>query len=179
MKISNDTIENRSRDLPACSAVPQSTAQPCNPQPRSTIPKNTFPLMYICSLPLQSPQPLDNWKGVLDAKQPGPMCLQRNVNTDEQQTSGQENCLFINVYTPYVSVTSSYIRSVLLNLRDPTFPQRWSWGFGSSSWAVKLTSRVFDFRRFEGRYNPHLQRLRTLQTLLDESGTFIRNVENH
>jgi hypothetical protein len=28
MKNSNDTIENRSRDLPACSAVPQPTAPP-------------------------------------------------------------------------------------------------------------------------------------------------------
>ena len=28
MKSSNDTIENRTRDLPACSAVPQPTALP-------------------------------------------------------------------------------------------------------------------------------------------------------
>jgi hypothetical protein len=28
IKNSNDTIENRTRDLPACSAVPQSTAPP-------------------------------------------------------------------------------------------------------------------------------------------------------
>jgi hypothetical protein len=28
MKNSNDTIENRTRDLPACSAVPQPTASP-------------------------------------------------------------------------------------------------------------------------------------------------------
>jgi hypothetical protein len=30
MKNSNDTIGNRTRDLPACSAVPQPTAQPRN-----------------------------------------------------------------------------------------------------------------------------------------------------
>ena len=29
MKNSNDTIGNRNRDLPVCSAVPQSTAAPC------------------------------------------------------------------------------------------------------------------------------------------------------
>jgi hypothetical protein len=31
MKISNDTIGNRSRDLPVCSAVPQPTAPPRAP----------------------------------------------------------------------------------------------------------------------------------------------------
>ena len=31
MKISNDTIGNRTRDLPACSAVPQTTVPPCTP----------------------------------------------------------------------------------------------------------------------------------------------------
>ena len=31
MKNSNDTIGNRTRDLPACSAVPQPTAPPCAP----------------------------------------------------------------------------------------------------------------------------------------------------
>ena len=31
MKNSNDTIENRTRDLPACSAVPQPTAPPRAP----------------------------------------------------------------------------------------------------------------------------------------------------
>src|SRR5215510_6187341 len=31
MKISNDTIENRTRDHPACSAVPQPNAQPRDP----------------------------------------------------------------------------------------------------------------------------------------------------
>ena len=31
MKNSNDTIGNRTRDLPACSAEPQPTAPPCAP----------------------------------------------------------------------------------------------------------------------------------------------------
>jgi len=32
MKNSNDAIENRNRDLPSCSAVPQPTAAPRNPE---------------------------------------------------------------------------------------------------------------------------------------------------
>jgi hypothetical protein len=44
--------------------------------------------------------------GVLDATKPGPKCVQRNVHGGEEQVSGQEDCLFINVYTPHVSVMS-------------------------------------------------------------------------
>ena len=36
MKNSNDTIGNRTRDFPACSAVPQLTAPPCAPPPHVT-----------------------------------------------------------------------------------------------------------------------------------------------
>jgi hypothetical protein len=37
MKNSNDTIGNRNRDLPACSAVPQPTAPPLDPRLRVII----------------------------------------------------------------------------------------------------------------------------------------------
>jgi len=37
MKNSNDTIGNRTRDLPACSTVPQPTAPPCAPLPKRTL----------------------------------------------------------------------------------------------------------------------------------------------
>jgi hypothetical protein len=59
-------------------------------------------------LSLQSPQPFGKWKGVLDATQPVPKCVQRNVFVDEQEVSGQEDCLFINVYTPHVSVSTFF-----------------------------------------------------------------------
>jgi hypothetical protein len=36
MKISSDTIENRTRDLPACSAVPKPTAPPRIPSSGET-----------------------------------------------------------------------------------------------------------------------------------------------
>jgi hypothetical protein len=44
IKNSNDTIENRTRDLPACSAVPQPTAPPCAP--------TNFHVMHYCFLNL-------------------------------------------------------------------------------------------------------------------------------
>ena len=41
MKNSYDTIRNRTHDLPVCSAVPQPTAQPCNPHTFSVLHVNT------------------------------------------------------------------------------------------------------------------------------------------
>jgi hypothetical protein len=42
LKNSNDIIGNQTRDLPACSAVPQPTALPRNPSAISTKRKNTL-----------------------------------------------------------------------------------------------------------------------------------------
>jgi len=42
MKNSNDTIENRTRDLPACSAVPQPTAPPRDPNRKNSAGKLGF-----------------------------------------------------------------------------------------------------------------------------------------
>jgi len=45
MKNSNDTIGNRTRDLPTCSAVPQPTALPCAP----TMHSNQANLQWRCN----------------------------------------------------------------------------------------------------------------------------------
>ena len=44
MKNSNDTVGNRTRDLPACSAVPQPTAPPRGPQNKSIV---SYILIFI------------------------------------------------------------------------------------------------------------------------------------
>ncbi|XP_069694783.1 uncharacterized protein [Periplaneta americana] len=56
----------------------------------------------VGDLRFRDPQPPDKWKGVLDATKPVPKCTQRNVYRKEKLVAGQEDCLFINVYTPYV-----------------------------------------------------------------------------
>ncbi|KDR12773.1 Esterase FE4 [Zootermopsis nevadensis] len=61
-----------------------------------------YALPPIGDLRFRSPQPFGNWKGVLDATRPAPKCVQRNVYLEEQEVSGQEDCLFINVYTPHI-----------------------------------------------------------------------------
>ena len=50
MKNSNDTIGNRTRDLPACSVVPKPTAPPCAPdryKARYYLELHTTPLLYL------------------------------------------------------------------------------------------------------------------------------------
>ena len=49
MKNSNDTIGNRTRDLPACSAVPQPTAPPRAPKIYTVISKYLRPSMEFAS----------------------------------------------------------------------------------------------------------------------------------
>ncbi|XP_069696466.1 esterase E4-like [Periplaneta americana] len=52
-------------------------------------------------------QPIEPWTGVLDATQDAPMCLQRGLFTPEAPLSGQEDCLYLNVYTPQLPDGSS------------------------------------------------------------------------
>ncbi|PSN42538.1 hypothetical protein C0J52_03840 [Blattella germanica] len=56
----------------------------------------------IGDLRFQKPQPLEKWDGVLDATQDPPKCTQRNIYRKEKGVSGQEDCLYINVYTPHI-----------------------------------------------------------------------------
>ena len=50
MKNSNDTIGNRTRDLPACSAVPQPTAPPRAPEISKMTFKKSFQSMFLDAL---------------------------------------------------------------------------------------------------------------------------------
>ncbi|KAJ9587059.1 hypothetical protein L9F63_019347 [Diploptera punctata] len=53
-------------------------------------------------LRFQSPQPPEKWEGVLDATKLVPKCTQRDIYRRLESISGQEDCLYINVYTPHV-----------------------------------------------------------------------------
>jgi len=64
----------------------------------------------ICHLLMQEPVPPKPWQGVWNATQPGAMCLQcrrlppRMYNTTDPIT-GDEDCLFLNIYTPKVLIS--------------------------------------------------------------------------
>ncbi|XP_049885046.1 juvenile hormone esterase-like [Pectinophora gossypiella] len=52
------------------------------------------------SLRFKAPVSLAAWKGKLDATKPSPMCVQRNPYIRQKEIVGQEDCLYLNIYTP-------------------------------------------------------------------------------
>lgn len=77
----------------------------------------------IFTLSIQDPVPPKPWIGIWNASLPGSMCLQYNRPipfTDVQDPIvGEEDCLFINVYTPKVIKNSNTIYEALLNPLKP------------------------------------------------------------
>lgn len=57
-------------------------------------------------LHLQAAVPVTKWDSTKDATQPSPACVQRNPYTRQQEIVGQEDCLYLNIYTPYTSEVS-------------------------------------------------------------------------
>ncbi|XP_013189471.2 juvenile hormone esterase [Amyelois transitella] len=54
-------------------------------------------------LRFKAPVPIEPWKETLDATQPTPVCVQRNPYIRQKDIIGQEDCLYLNIYTPYTS----------------------------------------------------------------------------
>jgi carboxylesterase type B len=73
----------------------------------------------IFTLSVQDPVPPKPWTGIWNASLPGSMCLQYNKAIsfidDHDPLVGDEDCLFINVYTPKVIKRSNTIYVALLN----------------------------------------------------------------
>lgn len=55
---------------------------------------------------LQAPVPVEPWEGVLDGTKTTPACVQRNPYIRQKEIVGQEDCLYLNIYTPYTSNVS-------------------------------------------------------------------------
>lgn len=55
------------------------------------------------NLRFRAPVTVSKWHGTLRAQHEPPMCLQRNQFTRSKEIEGQEDCLYLNVYTPQVS----------------------------------------------------------------------------
>ncbi|GBP78712.1 Venom carboxylesterase-6 [Eumeta japonica] len=57
--------------------------------------------MTFCFL-LKPPVPVKRWEGILDATKETPICTQRNPYIHQKEIAGQEDCLYLNVYTPKI-----------------------------------------------------------------------------
>lgn len=60
--------------------------------------------MYIVESHLQNPEAIGRWDGVYDAKQEKPNCVQKNYLIPNPTVEGEEDCLYLNVYRPLVSL---------------------------------------------------------------------------
>lgn len=79
-------------------------------------------LPWVLGAPWQPPEPAAPWQGVLDATQPGRRCPQLwnpmgrpQTERPEHLAGDEEDCLTLNVYTPWVSprrlrATKAYLR---------------------------------------------------------------------
>lgn len=58
----------------------------------------------VGKLRLRNPQPHYGWKGILDATENAPLCIQKYIFSPKLRntTLGQEDCLFLNIYSPTV-----------------------------------------------------------------------------
>ncbi|KDR12774.1 Esterase FE4 [Zootermopsis nevadensis] len=54
----------------------------------------------VGELRFQPPQAKEPWSGVLDATKEAPVCVQRGIYPGDNEIRGQEDCLYLNVYTP-------------------------------------------------------------------------------
>lgn len=80
----------------------------------------------IIGINFQAPVKNAKWEGTLDATKDSPVCYQRNPYTRSQVIEGDENCLYLNVYTPSTSA----------NLPVMVFFHGGGWvcGAGTSMW---------------------------------------------
>ncbi|XP_063224005.1 juvenile hormone esterase-like isoform X2 [Bacillus rossius redtenbacheri] len=61
------------------------------------------------------------WSGVLDATQDGAMCVQKNYLVAPYELQGQEDCLFVNVYTPKANATDGDLLDVMVFIHGGGF----------------------------------------------------------
>ncbi|XP_069672214.1 carboxylic ester hydrolase-like [Periplaneta americana] len=67
----------------------------------------------------QPPRPPKPWTGVLDATEEAPMCIQ--TSRMPGLVNGQEDCLYMNIYTPYISPPRGKPMAVLVWIMQGNF----------------------------------------------------------
>lgn len=78
----------------------------------------------------REPQPLKPWIGVWNASSPGSDCLQYDHYTylSDNPFLGDEDCLFVNVYTPQLPTANSHLLDVIVYIHGGAFT------YGAGRW---------------------------------------------
>ncbi|CAH2103579.1 unnamed protein product [Euphydryas editha] len=56
----------------------------------------------VGELRFMPPVPVQPWEGILNASKVAPICVQRNYYTRQKEIVGQEDCLYLNIYSPFI-----------------------------------------------------------------------------
>ncbi|XP_046977394.1 juvenile hormone esterase-like [Vanessa cardui] len=56
----------------------------------------------VGDLRFRAPIPIEAWEGTLNATKVSPVCVQRNPYTRQKEIVGQEDCLYLNIYSPFI-----------------------------------------------------------------------------
>ncbi|KAF2902141.1 hypothetical protein ILUMI_04049 [Ignelater luminosus] len=67
-------------------------------------------------LRFKAPQPAGPWHGILDASKSHPICPQINVFVGDDTIRGDEDCLYLNVYTPQTTYPADKLLPVMIFL---------------------------------------------------------------
>ncbi|CAL8091977.1 unnamed protein product [Orchesella dallaii] len=54
------------------------------------------------------PQPVESWEGLRDVKEVAPQCIQKGKYSEIIEAVGEEDCLYMNIYTPSVEKEEVY-----------------------------------------------------------------------
>lgn len=72
--------------------------------------------LFICFS--KPPKALKPWKKTLDATETSPLCVQPTLSKPgESEIKGEEDCLYLAIYTPQVDYTNSMCYHINLLLR--------------------------------------------------------------
>lgn len=75
----------------------------------------------VGDLRFKPPVPAESWKGIFDASKSHPMCTQINVFLNDHTVRGQEDCLYLNVYSPQLPNSGMELLPVILFIHGGGF----------------------------------------------------------